>query len=65
MKIIKTAGYVEAKKGKKKGTTYKGEHFDVNPWAVCTESTGREDKEKYERCIQHVKNKSKSKKKKN
>ena len=27
----------------------------VNPWAVCTESVGREDKEKYERCVMDVK----------
>jgi len=29
----------------------------VNPWAVCTESVGREDKEKYERCVLDVKEK--------
>ena len=27
----------------------------VNPWAVCTASAGRADKEKYERCVQDVK----------
>lgn len=27
----------------------------VNPWAVCTSSVGRADKEKYERCVQDVK----------
>ncbi len=37
---------LEAKKGK-----------PVNPWAVCTASAGREDKAKYERCIQDVKKK--------
>ena len=26
-----------------------------NPWAVCTATVGREDKDKYERCVQHVK----------
>jgi hypothetical protein len=31
----------------------------VNPWAVCTDSVGREDKEKYERCVQDVKKKNK------
>ena len=36
----------EAKKGKK-----------VNPWAVCTASTGRKDKDKYERCVMDVKKK--------
>ena len=36
---------VEAKKKGKK----------VNPWAVCTESVGREDKDKYEKCVLDVK----------
>ena len=36
----------EAKKGKK-----------VNPWAVCTSSVGRGDKDKYERCVMDVKKK--------
>lgn len=31
--------------------------WDPNPWAVCTESVGREDKEKYERCVRKVKQK--------
>jgi len=30
----------------------------VNPWAVCTASTGREDKAKYERCVKAVKKES-------
>mgnify|MGYP005835589725 CR=1 FL=1 len=34
----------------------------VNPWAVCTDSVGREDKEKYERCVKKVKSKHKIKK---
>lgn len=29
----------------------------VNPWAVCTASTGRSDKTKYERCVMDVKKK--------
>jgi hypothetical protein len=29
----------------------------VNPWAVCTETVGREDKEKYEECVLKVKSK--------
>lgn len=36
----------EAKKGKK-----------ANPWAICTASVGREDKDKYERCVMDVKKK--------
>ena len=26
-----------------------------NPWAICTASVGREDKEKYEKCVMGVK----------
>jgi len=26
-----------------------------NPWAICTSSVGREDKEKYEKCVKSVK----------
>jgi len=26
-----------------------------NPWAICTASVGREDKEKYEKCVMNVK----------
>ena len=32
-----------------------------NPWAICTASTGREDKKKYERCVKSVKKQNKSK----
>tara|TARA_Y100001972_G_scaffold126731_1_gene181343 strand:- start:199 stop:429 length:231 start_codon:yes stop_codon:yes gene_type:complete len=28
-----------------------------NPWAICTASVGRENKEKYEKCVMSVKNK--------
>ena len=28
-----------------------------NPWAICTTSVGRENKEKYEKCVMSVKNK--------
>lgn len=34
-----------------------------NPWAICTATVGRKDKEKYERCVMDIKG-SKSKKKK-
>lgn len=30
---------------------------DVNPWAVCTETVGRDDKEKFERCVMDIKKK--------
>jgi len=26
-----------------------------NPWAICTESVGRDDPKKYERCVKDVK----------
>jgi hypothetical protein len=29
----------------------------VNPWAICTASVGREDKDKYERCVMDIKKK--------
>ena len=38
----------EIGEGKKKKSKY-------NPWAICTSSVGREDKEKYERCVMDVK----------
>lgn len=41
-----TAKTVEAKKKKGK---------PVNPWAVCTKTVGREDADKYERCVLDVK----------
>lgn len=33
----------------------KSETEPTNPWAVCTDKVGREDKAKYERCVQHIK----------
>jgi len=32
-----------------------------NPWAICTDSVGRKNKKKYERCIQSIKKQGKSK----
>ena len=29
-----------------------------NPWAICTASVGRKDKEKYEKCVKSVKKKN-------
>ena len=43
----KLAGWINTE-AKKKGKK-------VNPWAVCTKSVGREDKEKYEKCVMDVK----------
>jgi hypothetical protein len=31
------------------------EEQEINPWAICTASVGREDKEKYESCVKDVK----------
>jgi len=28
---------------------------ETNPWAICTSQVGREDKEKYEKCVKSVK----------
>lgn len=42
----------------------KSETEPYNPWAVCTDSTGREDEEKYERCVQHLKDQNKKENKK-
>ena len=47
-KIVK-ALLEESKEAEKKPKT--------NPWAICTKSVGREDKEKYERCVKDVKKK--------
>lgn len=40
--------------------TYEGSKA-VNPWAVCTSSVGRSDKDKYEDCVMKVKAKHKIK----
>lgn len=48
MKKIITASYKQSKKKKSK-------EYNPNPWAVCTESVGRESKAKYERCVMDVK----------
>jgi len=50
-KIIDIEESLEEEKGKA-----------ANPWAICTDSVGREDKEKYERCVQQVKKTHKIKK---
>ena len=52
MKIIRTASFNKLSKKKE---------WDPNPWAVCTDSVGREDPNKYERCVQDVKKKQETK----
>jgi hypothetical protein len=51
----------ESKKGKNKYP--KSETEPYNPWAVCTESVGRDDKEKYESCVKQVKEQNKERNK--
>lgn len=54
--------YITSKKRKEKGTTYKGEHYKVNPWAVCNQSTGGKSEAgeaTFEHCVRKVKSKSK------
>lgn len=59
MKTIKTHNYKLAKKKYPKSETE-----PYNPWDVCTDKVGREDKDKYERCIKGVKKKNKKDNKK-
>jgi len=57
VKIIETEKYKLAK------SKYpKSEMTPYNPWAICSNSTGREDKEDYESCIHSVKKQNKKKK---
>ena len=37
------------------GVELEEEKAKNNPWAICTAEVGREDKEKYERCVKSVK----------
>ena len=53
MKIIRTASFNKLSKKKE---------WDPNPWAVCHTTVDKdEDPDKYERCVQEVKNKQKTK----
>ena len=55
MKILESANYFKIAKDK-------AEDFDVNPWAVCHTTTDKdENPEKYERCVQKVKQKHRKK----
>ncbi len=44
----------------------KSETEPYNPWAVCNKSTGgkKEEPEKFERCVKHLKDQNKKKNKK-
>jgi len=57
MKIIQTDNFLKLAKKKSKGK----KKWNPNPFAVCTVSTGREDKDKYERCVMDVKKKQNKK----
>lgn len=50
----KLAKYVE-NGGTKEGLKEEKKKWKYNPWAVCTDNVGREDKEKYEKCVKGVK----------
>ena len=64
MKKIETESFKKLAKSKYP----KEETEPYNPWAVCNKSTGgkKEDPEKFERCVHHLKdqNKKDNKKKK-
>jgi len=51
------------KSDKKKKKYPDSEMKPYNPFAVCTDSVGREDKDKYESCVQQVKQKNRDSKK--
>lgn len=57
MNIIRSTAYMNLEKEAKK-TGKKWPDYDPNPWAVCTKSVGRDDKDKYERCVKDVKQKA-------
>ena len=47
--------------GKQSGGYGGLEEKENNPWAICTDSVGREDKDKYESCVKSVKKQNKKK----
>jgi len=59
MKILVSKGYLKLAKNKYP----KSETEPYNPWAVCNKSTGgkKEEPEKFERCVQHLKSQNKKK----
>lgn len=64
MKIILSENLkiIEAKKKKQKGVTYEGEHYSVNPWAICHTTVDKEkNPKKYEKCVRKVKKENKTK----
>lgn len=55
--------FSESFKKKAKSKYPKSETEPTNPWAVCTDKVGREDEDKYERCVHHIKNQNRKKNK--
>jgi hypothetical protein len=60
MKIICSKSFSKIAKSKYP----KSETEPTNPWAVCTDKVGREDKDKYERCVHHIKDQNRKENKK-
>ncbi len=62
MKIISSEKYLKLAKSEYP----KSETEPYNPWAVCNKSTGgkKEEPEKFERCVQHLKSQNRKKNKK-
>lgn len=56
MTPVTAMNWIKRAKSKSKG---KKKSYDPNPWAVCTKSVGRDDSDKYERCVLDVKKKQK------
>lgn len=58
--IEETLGLDYSNRGRQKpigkfGAPVVEEEDENNPWSICTASVGRDDKEKYERCVQDLK----------
>lgn len=58
--VAETIGLDHSNRGREEplgdtGPVVEEEKEKGNPWAICTASVGREDKAKYERCVQDVK----------
>lgn len=62
MKTIETNSFLKLSKSKYP----KSETEPYNPWAVCNKSTDgkKEDPEKFERCVQHLRDQNRKKNKK-
>lgn len=52
---MKKDAYLTYGQAKEEGEYMEEEKKKPNPWAICTSQVGREDKDKYEKCVQSVK----------